>query len=90
MPKVGNVIKFIAITGGLVLSVTTLTRAGESPTYLNVNPSPTTATSPSPPAGTSPGLTNRGSGNNGNGSSFCQQPIYDNWGNVTGYRQGGC
>ncbi|GLI94954.1 hypothetical protein [Methylocystis echinoides] len=65
-------------------------KAGESPTYLNISPSATTATSPSPPASTAPALTNRGSGNNGSGSSFCQQPIYDNWGNVTGYRQGGC
>jgi hypothetical protein len=55
-------------------------RAGEIPTYLNVNPSATTAAPPSPPTGISPGLANRGSGNNGNGSSFCQQPIYDNWG----------
>jgi len=67
-------------------------RAGERATYLNIGPGATTPAPPSPPAsGGSSGLSNRAADTNGrSGSSFCQQPVYDNWGNVTGYRQGGC
>jgi hypothetical protein len=64
-------------------------RAGEIPTYLNVNPSATTAAPPSPPTGISPGLANRGSGNNG----MVRRSVSNRsttTGDVTGYRQGGC
>ncbi|CAJ0856540.1 hypothetical protein AMST5_00933 [freshwater sediment metagenome] len=87
MAKVGNFIIGIA----LLSSAASSALAAESKSYLNVSPSGTKVDSASPSAsGPAPSLSNSNANNGRNGSSFCQQPIYDSWGNVTGYRQGGC
>lgn len=86
MAKVGNF-----ITGIALLSTVSAALATESTRYLNVSPSGATAASPAPAAPSqAPNLSGSSANNGRNGSSFCQQPIYDSWGNVTGYRQGGC
>lgn len=60
--------------------------------YLNIAPAGAPAAAASPPAAAAPAVSigNRNAGRNNSNSSFCQEPIYDSWGNVTGYRQGGC
>jgi hypothetical protein len=84
-------VRSFAIGIAVLLSAVSAAVAAESKHYLNVSPSGATADSPAPPAsGRAPSLSNSNANDGRNGSSFCQQPIYDSWGNVTGYRQGGC
>ncbi len=80
------------ILGIALLSMTaSAASAAETKSYLNVSPGGSKGDSPPPAAsGAAPSLSQTNTNNGRSGSSFCQQPIYDSWGNVTGYRQGGC